>query len=101
MKFLVMFEDDEAFAAMRARYLPDHLAFLHQHAAVIDAAGPLQEATSGLPAGGLWQVEAEDETAVRSLIEADPFWPTGLRKKVSILLWKRVFAGGETLIEKL
>ena len=101
MKYVVMFEDDEAFAGMRARYLPDHLAFLHQNATVIDAAGPLLQADSGQPAGGLWLVDAESENAVRQLVEADPFWPTGLRKKVSILLWKRVFAAGETLIETL
>ena len=101
MKFVVMFEDDEAFAAMRARRLPDHLAFLHQHASVIDAAGPLVEAASRQAAGGLWLVEADDENTVRQLVETDPFWPTGLRKKVSILCWKQVFAGGVTLIDTL
>ena len=101
MKFVVMFEDDEAFAAMRARHLPDHLAFLHQHASAIEVAGPLLEAASGQPAGGLWLVEAADAAAVRTLVEADPFWPTGLRRSVSILAWKRVFADDETLIEAL
>jgi hypothetical protein len=35
---------------------------------------------------------------VRRLIEADPFWPTGLRKAVRVLEWTRVFADGKPLI---
>ena len=101
MKFVVLFEDDESFAEMRARYLADHLAFLHRNAACIEAAGPLRDAADGSAAGGLWLVEAEDATGARALVEQDPFWPTGLRKSVSILAWTRVFANGETLIQSL
>jgi hypothetical protein len=28
----------------------------------------------------------------------DPFWPTGLRKSVRVLEWRRVFADGRNLI---
>ena len=31
------------------------------------------------------------------LVHEDPFWPTGLRKSVRVLLWKRVFADGKSL----
>ena len=40
-------------------------------------------------------VEAIDTAAVTAHVEADPFWPTGLRRSVRILEWRRVFADGE------
>ena len=96
MKFAVLFEDNADRAAVRGRLMPDHLAFLAQNAAAILAAGPLAE--NDMPAGGLWLVEAADEGAARALVEADPFWPTGLRKTVRILRWNQVFAAGQRLI---
>ncbi|OED44331.1 hypothetical protein AB833_01780 [Chromatiales bacterium (ex Bugula neritina AB1)] len=77
--------------------LPDHLLFLQNNAEKINAAGPLQNSKKQA-AGGLWTVSASDETEVRQLIEADPFWPTGLRKSVTVLIWNRVFADGKCLI---
>ena len=98
MKYAVLFEDNAARAAMRARHMPDHLAFLEANGAAISAAGPLQDAASDEPAGGLWIVEAESAQAVQALVEADPFWPTGLRQSVRILAWSQVFADGERRI---
>ena len=66
-------------------------------AAAIHAAGPVVDARSGEPAGGLWLVEAESLDAVRALYEQDPLWPTGLRKSVRVLEWRRVFADGKNL----
>ncbi len=97
MFFAVLFEDDEAHAGKRAEHMADHLAFLQRNAAAVRAAGPLADAADGSPAGGLWLVEADDARAVRSLIEGDPFWPTGLRKAVRVLEWTRVFADGRRL----
>jgi hypothetical protein len=34
---------------------------------------------------------------VKQKVEADTFWPAGLRKSVRTLAWRRVFAGGEAL----
>jgi uncharacterized protein YciI len=96
MKFAILFEDNPERAAVRAQLMPDHLAFLERNAATILAAGPLAE--SGAPAGGLWLVEAADEPSARALVEADPFWPTGLRKSVRILRWNQVFAAGKRLV---
>lgn len=96
MLYAVMFEDDPARADARTRHMPDHLAFLEREAASIRAAGPLTEGDAG--AGGLWLVEADDESTVRSLVETDPFWPTGLRRSIRILAWRRVFADGARLI---
>jgi uncharacterized protein len=90
MIYCVLFEDDDRHSEMRAKHMQAHLAFLKTHAEAIDAAGPLTDSASGRPAGGLWVVEAPDAASVRALIEADPFWPTGLRKSVRILEWKQV-----------
>jgi hypothetical protein len=95
MIYAVLFEDDARRAAMRARYMPDHLSFLERNATSIRAAGPLTDTANDEPAGGLWLVEADTAQAARALVEADPFWPTGLRKSVRILAWTRVFADGK------
>lgn len=93
-----MFEDNDDRADMRAKHMPDHLAFLERNSPSIRAAGPLKEAEGGSAAGGLWLVTAEHHGAVQALVEADPFWPTGLRKQVRILEWTQVFADGRRLI---
>lgn len=92
--FVVFFEDQSSAVDQRARHMKSHLAFLQQNAAVIRSAGPLQEAQSGTPAGGLWIVDCEDAQQVWDLVHTDPFWPTGLRKSVNVLQWNRVFADG-------
>lgn len=98
MTFVVLFEDDpEAGQDLRARHMPDHLAFLERNASGVEAAGPLRN-QAGSPAGGLWIVEADHADEVQQLVEEDPLWPTGLRKSVRILSWTKVFAGGRRLI---
>lgn len=93
MKFVVLFEDaDGVDPDIRTKHMPDHLAFLEAHAGV-ETAGPLSDAT-GAAHGGLWIVEAADETEVQALVETDPFWPTGLRRSVRILRWRQVYAAG-------
>jgi len=96
MLFAVLFEDDPAKADERPKHMQAHLAFLEAEAASVRAAGPLQDAEG--PAGGLWLVEAVDYTAVDSLVRRDPFWPTGLRRRVRILAWQQVFAEGRRLV---
>jgi len=98
MLFAVFFTDNAEHAAARERLMPDHLRFLEQHGDHIRAAGPLREASDGSGAGGLWLVDAENHDAVTKLVQADPFWPTGLRKTVRILTWSQVFADGRQLI---
>ncbi len=98
MKFIVLFEDNpEIGVEVRTKYMPDHLAFLERYATTVEAAGPLK-AQNGSAAGGIWIVELGNESEVQKLIEEDPFWPTGLRKSVNILLWTQVFAAGKRLI---
>jgi hypothetical protein len=95
--YAVLFTDDPARADARQRLMQDHLAFLERHRETIVAAGPLRDALTSEPAGGLWLVEAPNSEDVESLYHADPFWPTGLRKEVRVLEWRQVFASGSRL----
>jgi len=92
MKFAILFEDNAEFADKRTAHMPEHQAFLARNAAKIQAAGPLFAAGAG--AGGLWIVEAANAEEARGLTEEDPFFPTGLRKKITVLEWRQVFADG-------
>mgnify|MGYP001797034449 CR=1 FL=1 len=94
MKFIVLFEDNPKSDPMiRAIHMQDHLDFLERHRASVEAAGPLKnESDEGC--GGLWVVDAQSTAEVQNLVESDPFWPTGLRKSVSIYAWQQVFAIG-------
>lgn len=94
MKFVILFEDAPGTSDIRTKLMPDHLSFLDKNAADIQSAGPLFDAQSGQGAGGLWLVEAKSWEAAQTLVEADPFWPTGLRQSVRILQWKQVFRDG-------
>ncbi len=95
MIYAVIFEDNEEFADKRPQFMADHLAFLERNQPAIQAAGPMTDANTSEPAGGLWLVEAGSAQAVQALVEEDPFWPTGLRKSIKILEWKQVFADGK------
>jgi len=99
MPYIVLFEDNEDQAHQRQAHMADHLAFLGQNAGAITAAGPLVD-QAGVGAGGLWLVEADSAAAVQDLVEADPFWPTGMRKSVRVLRWHQVFAEGEALVAR-
>ena len=98
MIYAVLFEDDESRADMRSKHMPDHLSFLERNALRLHAAGPLKDTADDAPAGGLWIVQADNPQAVQSLLEADPFWPTGLRKSVRVLEWTQVFSDGKRRI---
>ncbi|HTR84672.1 MAG TPA: YciI family protein [Reyranella sp.] len=90
MLYAVLFTDNDALADVRPRLMPQHLAFLQEHRDQVRAAGPLSD-RDGKGAGGLWLVDADDADAVMALVQADPFWPTGLRKEVRVLKWTQVF----------
>lgn len=98
MKYAVLFEDNDEFAHMRPKFMADHLQFLADNSDRIEIAGPMKEALSQQPAGGLWVVDAESPERVQVLVETDPFWPTGLRKSIRILEWTQVYAYGKKMI---
>ena len=98
MKFVVLFEDNPRTGQfVRAKHMPQHLAFLDENADRVDAAGPLR-AQDGSGAGGLSIVTADTADEVQQLVESDPFWGPGLRKSVNILEWAQVFAGGMRIV---
>ncbi len=92
--YAILFEDNVNCSDQRDKYMGDHLKFLEANSINIKSAGPLIDPETNTPAGGLWLVEASDAKAARALVEADPFWPTGLRKSVRILHWRQVFRDG-------
>ena len=96
MLYAVLFTDAADRAEVRGQLMPAHLGFLEQNRKRVRAAGPLLE-SDGSAAGGLWLVEADSPEVVTALVQADPFWPTGLRRTVRILRWARVFADGRGL----
>ena len=98
MLYVILFEDDEGRSEMRTRHMAEHLAFLEANTTAIKGAGSLDDADTGAAAGGFWLVEAGTREAVEALYQADPFWPTGLRKSVRVLRWRQVFADGHRLI---
>ena len=98
MKYAVLFEDSDEFAHMRPKFMADHLQFLADNSETIEAAGPMKDGRTQQPAGGLWIVEAENSEQVQALVEADPFWPTGLRKSIQILEWTQVYVDGKKQI---
>jgi uncharacterized protein YciI len=96
MLFAVLFEDRPGADDVRLRHMQAHLDFLERNASMITAAGPLQT-LEGAAAGGLWLVDADTPDLVDGLVREDPFWPTGLRKAVRVLVWKQVFSEGTRL----
>jgi len=98
MIFALLFEDNEEHSDKRMEHMEEHINFLIENTLQIHAAGPLINAESKTQAGGLWLVEVNNLNDAQKLIEKDPFWPTGLRKKVQILEWNQVFADGKRLI---
>lgn len=97
VKYLVLFEDNDEFAHMRERHMDEHLQFMADHGSSFDAAGPLRDAETSNPAGGVWVIDAGDAGEVRALVEGDPFYATGLRKSVRILEWTQTYADGRKL----
>ena len=93
MLFCVLFEDNTGKDHLRQQYMADHLAFLSTLGDQVEGAGPLFRDGEGQ--GGMWLVRANTPAKVQALVEADPFWPTGLRKSVRIMEWRQVFRHGE------
>jgi uncharacterized protein YciI len=100
MKFAILFEDDPAHGDKRQQHMGDHLAFLERNASRISAAGPLRNGEDGAPAGGLWIVRADNYQDAQALSKEDPLFASGLRRKITILEWKQVFADGRVLIDR-
>ncbi|KIC21609.1 YciI family protein [Leisingera sp. ANG-Vp] len=92
MIYCVLFEDTPGRETLRQQHMAAHLEFLASRGQQVQGAGPLLE--NGEGQGGMWIVEAGSAEDVQELVQADPFWPTGLRKSVRILEWRQVFREG-------
>lgn len=98
MLFIILFHDNpNADVDIQPRFMAQHLDFLTRHKDIICAAGPLKE-EDGQVKGGLWLVDVKTTKEAWDLVKVDPFWPTGLRDKIEIKQWNRVFADGQTLV---
>lgn len=97
MKYLVLFQDNEELAHMRQRHMEDHLKFLEKNHEKFFGAGPVFNESENAPAGGVWLLLASNIAEVKTLIESDPLWETGLRKSVTILRWNTVFYDGKRI----
>jgi hypothetical protein len=75
MKYAVLLEDDDEFAQMRPKFMANHLQFLADNSERIEVAGPMKDAVSEEPAGGLWVIDADSTAQAKALVESDPFWP--------------------------
>ena len=91
MLFVVLFNDRPEAFAIREREMAAHLAYLKQHEQSVKVAGALRESPEYKPMGACWIVEAADKTAVKALVEADPFHEMGLRASYRILHWSKAF----------
>lgn len=91
MLYAVLFTDNAEHADIRRRLMPAHLGFLERNRYRVGAAGPLLDREAKVPADYGWSMPTAPE-AVMALVQADPFWPTGLRNDVRVLQWKQVFA---------
>ncbi len=95
MLFIVQFEDVYAEQPERlperAEHMTDHLAFLAEHGDQVVAAGALRPSTDGVPAGGIWILNAESKAAAEAFYKDDPFWKAGLRKSVRVSHWAKAY----------
>jgi uncharacterized protein YciI len=86
MRFVVIFEDTPAMAAVRRAHEPAHIDFLRKHAEEILIGGGLREAPGGPYAGGLWVFEVASRERAVELIEADPYF-VAVRRPYRLLVW--------------
>lgn len=75
----------------RAKHMSDHLAFLVEHRHVVVAAGALRPSEDGVPAGGIWILNAKNIAEAEAFYKKEPFWKAGLRKSVRVSHWAKAF----------
>jgi hypothetical protein len=93
MLYVVRFTDKPNSADQRKALLPSHLEWLDRNKDTILVAGSLRMRPGDDAIGGLWVVEAADQSAVEKLFQTDPFWASGLRQSHEILHWSIAFPG--------
>ena len=86
MRFVALFEDNNAMADIRRRREQDHFAYLRNHASEIIVAGGLREEAGGAFVGGLWVLEVPSKTRAKELVENDPYFLAS-RRGYRLLVW--------------
>lgn len=98
MLYIIQFEDKPDKSELRDKLLESHFKFLDLMKERVLVAGSMREVPSDKPVGGLWIVEARDESEVRDIFKDDPFWTNGLRASVRINRWHKAFQDRKTPI---
>ena len=86
MRYVVIFEDTPAMAAVRQAHEPAHIDFLRKHGDEILIGGGLRDVPGGPYAGGLWVFEVASRERAIELIEADPYF-VAVRRPYRLLVW--------------
>ena len=45
----------------------------------------------GMPTGGIWILNAENQATAETFYKDDPFWKAGLRKSVRVSHWAKAY----------
>ena len=96
MRLIAYFEDSPEMMENRAKYEPDHLAYLKENRKEIPIAGGLRPEPSGIFVGGLWVMEVESFERAEELIKNDPYYAPDLRS-YKLLVWGKAHEGDVVL----
>jgi uncharacterized protein YciI len=87
--FLVTCHDAAGAAEPRETYMREHLAHIERHIDRYVVAGPAVDADGRID-GSILIIDAADEAAARSLLEADPYWLHGAWSRIDIRRFRGV-----------
>ncbi|HRD76692.1 MAG TPA: YciI family protein [Hyphomicrobiaceae bacterium] len=97
-RWVAIFEDDPDADWVRKRHDQDHFAYLDEHAGKIRLGGGLRPAPGEWFVGGLWVLEVESREEAVRLIEGDPYFQKGLRRRYRLLVWGKAPCYGEVIL---
>ena len=99
-RWVAVFEDQpqEIGERVRKQFAQAHFDYLESHNDRILIGGGLRPHPSEWYCGGLWVLEVETREEAAALVESDPFFIEGLRKRYQLFVWgKAPFYGPVTL----
>lgn len=97
-RFIAIFDDNTDVDWIRKEHRLEHLSYLEANKGEIAVAGALQPDIDAGYVGALWVFNVTDKAAAIRLIENDPYFKLGLRKKYEVRIWgKPPFFGPVTI----
>ena len=93
MLYFILVEDIPDNMEIRARLLDEHMQHIGGYLDRIKLGGPLMRPDGQSPAGGILIMEAESETELRQMMDADPYFQAGLWQDVRIYPFKEILNG--------